>query len=290
MSAAASTEPRTAFVLSGGGSLGAIQAGMLIELLDSGVVPDLVVGVSAGAINGAFIAFDPTPRTAAAMAELWMRVRTRDVLGARWRLALGLLGLRGHLADAGPLRALLARELPYRALEQTRVPLHVVAADQSTGAEVVISRGDVVDAIVASAAIPGVFPPVARDGRLLVDGAVAAGTPVATACRLGATRVFVLPCGFTCVSAAVPRHAIARAMHAITLIGAQRLRAEHAYWCERAQLRVVPPLCPLTRSSYDYSGARDMVGAARASTRRWLAAGGLDSAEFPHELEEHSHP
>jgi NTE family protein len=276
-------------VLAGGGSLGAVQAGMLIEIVAAGVRPDLVVGVSAGAINGAFFAFDPTAGMVERMADLWRRVRTRDVLSPGWGTVLGFLGLRNYLVRPDGLRRLLERELPYRDFAAARVPLHVVAADQRTGAEVLLSAGALVESILASAAIPGVFPPVQVGGRTLVDGVVAAGTPIATACRLGASRLIVLPCGFTCIEDAVPRHPVGRAMHAITLLGARQLRQDYAHYSDRADIQVVPPLCPLSQSSYDYSQGAALIEAARLSTRRWLDAGGLGRREFPHELEIHTH-
>lgn len=279
----------TAFVLAGGGSLGAVQAGMLLELLADEVRPDLVVGVSAGALNGAFLAHDPSLAGAEHIARLWRRVSTREALGLSWRSLLGLVGLQGHLADGRGLRALLERELPYRTFDAARVPLHILAADESTGDEVLLSEGDVLQAVLASTAIPGVFAPVTLRGRRLVDGGVAAGTPIATAARLGATRLIVLPCGFTCVQKAVPRHALGRAMHAIALLGARQLRRDFEHYAGQLALRLVPPLCPLETSSYDYSRGDALIAAARQSTRRWLDAGGLQNEGFPHELQIHSH-
>jgi NTE family protein len=281
---------RIAFVLAGGGSLGAIQVGMLTELARASVRPDLIVGVSAGALNGAFLAFDPSRAMIERMAGIWSRVRTRDVIGLSLGSVLGILGLRGHLADSHGVRQLLERELPYRQFDGARVPLYIVAADQRTGDEVLLSSGELVTAVLASTAIPGVFPAVPLGGRMLVDGVVATGTPIATAVRLGATRLFVLPCGFTCVEKAVPRHPIGRAMHAIALLGARQLRQDFAYHKERARLHLVPPLCPLAQSSYDYSQGAALIAAARESTRRWLDEGGLDRSEFPHELVPHGHP
>ena len=280
---------KTAFVLAGGGSLGAVQAGMLLELIAEGVKPDLIVGVSAGALNGAFLAFDPSPSTAENIAGLWRRVTTREALGLTWRSLLGLVGLRGHVADSRGVRAILERELPYRTFDAARVPLYVVAADEASGAEVLLKEGSVLDAVLASTAIPGVFAPVTINGRRLVDGVVAAGTPIAAAARLGAHRLVVLPCGFTCVQKAVPRHAIGRAMHAITLLGARQLRQDFEHYADRVKLRLVPPLCPLQHSSYDYSNGAELIAAARQTTRRWLDEGGLDREGFPHELLVHSH-
>jgi NTE family protein len=289
--AAMVSEGRTeaAFVLAGGGSLGAVQAGMLLELIAAGVQPDLIVGVSAGALNGAFLASDPSNSTVERIAELWRRVSTREALGLGWRSLLGLVGLRECLADASGIRRILERELPCRDFGATRVPLHIVAADQTTGAEVVLNKGSVLDAVLASTAIPGVFAPVTIGGRSLVDGVIAAGTPIATAARLGATRLIVLPCGFTCVEKAVPRHALGRAMHAITLLGARQLRQDFEHFAGRVRLTLVPPLCPLQYSSFDYSHGASLIETARASTRRWLDSGGLEHSGFPDQLVVHSH-
>jgi NTE family protein len=283
------SEERITFVLAGGGSLGAVQAGMLAELLANGVRPDLIVGVSAGALNGAFLAHDPSSTMVERMAALWASVRTRDVLGFSFGTLLGLIGLRDYLAGSEGVRRLLERELPYRTIESTKVPFHVVATEQHSGDEVVLSAGDVVQAVLASTAIPGVYAPVPIGGRLLVDGVVGSGTPIATAVRLGATRIIVVPCGFTCVQRAVPRHPIGRAMHAFALLGARQLKSDFAIYADRATLRLVPPLCPLAQSPYDYSQGAALIAAARQSTRRWLDAGGLDRDEFPPELVVHSH-
>jgi NTE family protein len=283
------SDQTTAFVLAGGGSLGAVQAGMLAELTAAGVRPDLIVGVSAGALNGAFFAYDPSESTVERISGLWRRVTTREALGLSWRSVLGLLGLKGHMADSRGVQGILERELPYRRFDATRIPLYIVAAEESTGAEVVLNDGDVVEAVLASTAIPGVFAPVTIDGRRLVDGVVAVGTPIATAARLGASRLIVLPCGFTCVDSAVPRHALGRAMHAINLLGARQLRQDFAHYADRLALRLVPPLCPLRHSSYDYSRGAVLIDAARASTRRWLDQGGLDRGIFPDQLMVHSH-
>jgi NTE family protein len=262
---------------------------MLVELARASVRPDLIVGVSAGALNGAFLAFDPSIEMVERMADIWSRVRTRDVIGLSVGSLLGIVGLRGYLANSRGLQRLLERELPYRQFEGARIPLHVVAADQRTGDEVLLSKGELVAAVLASTAIPGVFPAVSIDGRLLVDGVVATGTPISTAVRLGATRLIVLPCGFTCVESAIPRHPIGRAMHAITLLGARQLRQDFARYRENARLHLVPPLCPLAQSSYDYSHGASLIAAARESTRRWLDGGGLDRSEFPSQLEMHVH-
>ncbi len=279
----------TALVLTGGGSLGAVQVGMLRELMSSGLRPDLIVGVSAGALNGAFLAEDPGVDTLDRMVALWTRVTTRQILGLSWRSLWALAGLSGHVADSRGLRQLLARELRSRSFADLKVPLHVVGAELVSGEGVVLSAGSLADAVLASTAIPGVFPPVPIDGRLLVDGAIAHESPIPVAIRLGATRVIVAPCGFPCAGAQVPGHALGRAMHAITLLGCRQLRQDFERYSSSIEICVVPPLCPLAQSTYDYSRGADLVRRARESTSAWLADGGLSRFDFPGALLPHRH-
>jgi NTE family protein len=279
----------TALVMAGGGSLGAVQAGMLAELESAGVRPDFIVGVSAGAINGAFYASQPGAEGVARMIALWSRLSTREVLGLGWRSALGLLGLQDHVADPGWLRRLLSNQLRGPSFTDLALPLHVVCAEQATGAEVVLSDGDVVSAVLASAAIPGVFPAVRVGDRALVDGAIAANTPIATAVRLGAQRLVVLPTGFACAAKPVGRRPIARAMHAVSLLTARQLRQDFERYAPSVEIRMAPPLCPLEFSSYDYSHGAELIARSRSATRAWLDAGGLEREVFPHELNLHAH-
>jgi NTE family protein len=262
---------------------------MLLELMSAGVRPDLIVGVSAGALNGAFLALDPGLQTVERMAQLWSDMTTREVLGLSWRSLLGLVGLRDHVASPQGLRSFLKRELGYRFFRESAIPLHVVCAELVTGREIVISQGDVTEAVLASTAIPGVFPPVDYEGRTLVDGAVAGCTPIAVAAALGATRVIVLPCGFACAQNVVSRRALGRAMHAITLLGAGQLRRDFEHYSRSLVMRIAPPLCPLSQSSYDYSNGAALIAQARASTRLWIEGGGLECGDFPDQLTIHSH-
>ncbi len=168
----------TAFVLAGGGSLGAVEVGMLQALVEAGIAPDLVVGASVGAVNGVYFAAVPDAGGVARLAAIWRRIGRGDVFPVSvTRSIRALLGGSNSLVSPNGLRGLLEEHLPCGALEHTAVPVHVVATDFVSDEEVVPSRGSAVEAVLASAAIPAVFPPVARDGRQLVDGGVANNTP-----------------------------------------------------------------------------------------------------------------
>jgi NTE family protein len=126
------------------------------------IASDLIVATSAGAINGAFIA---SPANLCAL-KLFTGL-------------LGLLGTQRHLISDDGLRGLIGRHLQWSALEQTGIPLHVVAVELLSGEQVRLSRGLLLDAVLASSAIPGVFPPVSWEERTLIDGGDANNTPVA---------------------------------------------------------------------------------------------------------------
>lgn len=282
--------PGLAFVLAGGGSLGAIQIGMLEALLEAGAHPHLVVGASVGTVNGSLLAAQPDAEGVARLRTIWTRVRRRDVFPwSPWGSVLSFLSWRNHLIDPGGLRRILERSLPYRRLEETRVPFHVVTTDVLSGLEVVLSRGPVVEAVLASSAIPGVFPPVARDGRCLVDGGVASNTPISAAFALGARRMIVLPTGFACRLERPPRSALGMALQGLNLLIARQLLVDLHRFAPRAELHVVPPPCPIDRSPVDFDDAAELMDLAATTTRAWIADGGLSSTALPGSLEAHRH-
>jgi NTE family protein len=280
-------DKKTAFVLAGGGSFGAVQVGMLRELLAKGVKPDLVVGSSVGAINGAHLAGSPTPEGIARLEAIWRGLTRHEVFPFTLRSLVGLIGRRNYMVDPRGVRRLLEEHLPYRELERALVPLHVVATDVLGGAVVRLSAGPVVDAVLASCAIPAAFPPVRVGEHYLMDGAVASNTPVRVAIELGATRLVVLPTGYACALEAPPRSAIGTMLHAITLLTAHQLVTELERHCTDAEIVTVPPLCPLAVSPYDFSHGGELIERAAAQTRRWLDQGGMAKHAIPGALRPH---
>jgi NTE family protein len=187
----------TAFVLSGGGSLGAVQVGMLHALRERGVRPDLLVGTSAGAVNALWVAHHGmSVGSLNRLAGIWTRLRRKDVFPVRPKaVAHGIVGRASAVLSSDRLGALVEAHAGIGDLGDADIPVHLLATDLLSGGCVAISVGPVGDAVRASAAIPGVFPPVWLDGRWLVDGAMAANAGVSQAVRLGATVVYVLPTG-----------------------------------------------------------------------------------------------
>ncbi len=263
---------------------------MLQVLIEAGISPDLVVGASVGAINGVHFAAEPGARGVARLAEIWRQIGLGDVFPVSpTRSIRALLGGGNSLVSPNGLRRLLEEHLPCETLEEAAIPVHVLATDFVTGAEVVLSRGSAVEAILASTAIPAVFPPVELGGTLLVDGGIANNTPVSAAVNLGAGLVIVLPTGLSCHADPVPRSAIGVALHALNLLIARQLVTDVQRLDGEVELHVVPPLCPLARWPYDFADTDELIERAAKSTRSWLERGGLEDGAIPGELQPHFH-
>lgn len=285
----AATARKTAFVLAGGGSFGAIQVGMLQSLAAHGVTADLVVGSSVGALNGAFYAGDPSVEGMARLADIWRGLKRNDVFPVTWRAVLGFLWRRDFLISHSGVRKLIDDHIPFRRLEAAPLPVHVVTTDIITGDSVVFSEGPTSEAIVASTAFPGAFSPIHYKDYYLADGAISSNTPVRVAVAKGARRLIVLPTGHACANDAPPVGAVANALHALTLLIARQLVNELENLSPEIEYYVVPPLCPLVGSPYDFTRTADHIERAVRSTDAWLAQNGLEKREIPHELRPHDH-
>ena len=188
----------TAFVLGGGGVLGAVEVGMLRALFEAGVTPELVLGTSVGALNGALVARDPTPNVVEKLDELWKGVgesrgsgySERALPAVRRAVATGT-----HIYSAKPMRQRLEEELGDIRFEDLACRFQVCAASIERAAEHWFDSGRVVDAVVASAAVPGLLPPAKVGDEHYLDGGIVNSIPLARAVKLGADRVFVLQVG-----------------------------------------------------------------------------------------------
>jgi NTE family protein len=259
-----------AFVLSGGASLGAVEVGMLAALRERGIRPDLIVGTSVGALNAAWLAGHPDAPIDD-LAEVWKGLHRSDVFPADPRRGLlALAGRRPSLFDEGPLRSLIERHLTFSRLEEAPTPLHVVAVEVLTGREVLLSAGPAVDSVLASAALPAFFEPVEIGGVPYMDGGVGNNTPISHAVALGVDLVWVLSAGSACALTEPPANALAMALHALNLLLHKQLVVDVERYEPLVELRVLPPLCPLTVSPVDFSHSAELIERAYSASTRWL--------------------
>ena len=186
----------TAFVLGGGGMLGAAEVGMLRALFEREIHPDLIVGTSVGAINGAFIASDPTPSAVERLRALWVELARDGIFAGSVLARVGtLVRTRTHLHPREPLRDLLTAHLPVQTFAELEIPFQCVAASIERAAEHWFTDGDLIEAVLASSAVPGLLPPVEIDGEHYLDGGLVHSIPVGRAVALGAETIYVLHVG-----------------------------------------------------------------------------------------------
>jgi NTE family protein len=184
-----------AFVLGGGGILGASEVGMLAALFDADILPDLVVGTSVGAINGAAVAAEPAPATIDRLTDLWSKLGVSDVFAGGPARRLATVVQHGHLHSNAPLRALLRTHLPAEPIEDLPVRFQCVAASIERAAAHWFDRGPLVEAVLASCAVPALLPPVRIGEEHFIDGGIVDSNPVGRAVELGAHTVYVLHVG-----------------------------------------------------------------------------------------------
>jgi NTE family protein len=255
-------------VLPGGGALGASQVGMLRALCEVGVVPDLVVGTSVGALNAVVFATEPTLAGIDRLAALWCRLRRRDIAGVRVRqLVRAVAGTADGLLSAEPLANLFSDYVAAR-LDDTVIPAHVVATDVESGAAVVLSSGHTQRALLASAAFPGLYPSVVVEGTRLVDGGIAADVPIRQAEALGADVCYVLP-------AAVGTDAQHRGRGPVAMVHrsvAQILDTASRREIEKASGRVyvLPTAFSSTSNIFDFRHSGRLIEDGHRLARRWL--------------------
>jgi NTE family protein len=245
---------------------------MLRALTEMGIQPGLLIGASVGAINAAWMGGRPSHAGAQELAEIWLGLRRQDVFPiSPWSGARGLIGRSNHVIPNASLRTLLEKHIPYRRLEEAQMPVHIITTELKTGRAFDISSGPAVPALLASTAIPGVFPPVTIGSRTLVDGGIASHTPIAAAIELGAKRIYVLPVSYTWLNQE-PTHALGMALHALARFVEQKVDIEVAANKDVADIHVLvaadlPPVSPA-----DFSRTKELIERGYKSTLRYLDA------------------
>ena len=231
-----------AFVLGGGGVLGAGEVGMLRALLEAGIAPDLVVGTSVGALNGAFLAAEPTVGTTLRLAELWRQLSAEGgVFSGSIAQRVGTAVRSGtHVHRRGPLRQLLADHLPVERIEDLAVPFQCVAASIERAAEHWFDSGSLSDAVMASAAVPGLLAPVRIGDEHFLDGGLVNSIPVSRAVELGARTVYVLQVGRIERPLTVPTRPWEVALVAFEIARRHRFAADMARLPQDVVVHVLP--------------------------------------------------
>lgn len=271
-------DPKTAFVLGGGGVLGATQVGMLRALFDNGIRPDLVLGTSIGSINGAFVAADPTSATADRLAQIWRSIRDEgDFQENPLKQAARAAKSRTHFMSNRPLRRLIEEHLDVRLIEDLAVPFQCVAAHIESSKARWFTSGPIAPALLASCAVPGMFAPVEIDGQHFLDGGLVHSIPVGRALALGATEVYVLQVGRVEQSLQVPTKPWEVAAVAFEIARRHRYHEEIDAVPDDVILHVLPsgsastPAISLTQSSAARMEAR--AEQAYAASTAYLESG-----------------
>ncbi len=231
-----------AFVLSGGGPLGALQVGALHALFERDIRPDLAVGTSVGALNATWLAMNPTSAGVANLETSWREMKEGDLFpGGRFKASWARMLVKGNrVFENSGLRRTIGKTLGPARFEDAQIPLAVTATELETGAEMLFTSGPVLEPLLASTAMPGIFPPVEIDGRVYIDGGVANNVPIAPAAGLGAKTIYVM----NSTSHTRQRRPLNRPMdyllHAFTLARAQRLALEQVYLADKVKLVMLP--------------------------------------------------
>jgi NTE family protein len=275
----ATKRPKTAFVLGGGGNLGAVQVGMLQALLDRGIVPDVVVGCSVGSLNGAAIAGNPTSEGAEHLGNVWSALDGTDIFSGSNLSSIWSLVRRGpSLSTNEGLRRLLRDASPITSFEEAVVPLHVVATSLATGDERWFTSGSIVDPILASAALPAVFPPIAIDGELHVDGAVVNNVPISRAAAVGAERVYVCHVGNFSRPRSDPKRPIDVLLQSFSIARNHRFQSEATRRWPDIELIVLPGVDPGKLGRNDFRRTGELIRRGRESAGDFLDRADATSA------------
>jgi NTE family protein len=261
-----------AFVLSGGGNLGALQIGMLRALAERDVSPDLVVGCSVGAINGAALAEDPTLAGVARLERLWGELVGKDLMPRNVLPRAVALARRGEaIHDNDGLRRALESQLRARTFEELAVPFQCVATDVDGVREVWFSSGPLIDPILASAALPAVYPAVAIDGVRYLDGAIVNDVPMGRAVELGARTVYILQVGAFSRPRREPRRPLDVAVQSYWIARHHRFKRELAAMPVDVDVHLLPTGQTPTMRYDDFTRSAELVTLAYEASSDYLA-------------------
>ena len=273
---------KIAFVFSGGISLGAVQVGMARALFEYGHFPDFCVGTSVGAINAAYLCGNPTLEGVSELERIWLLVRRRDIFPiGLLNSIIRILRKKNYLVSPRGLRKILRRNIRYATLADAKIPCLLITTDVLTDEQVVLTSGNVVEAVMASAALPGVYPPVETAGRTLIDGAISANTPLSVAADHGAQEIFILPAGYPGTLDKAPADIIGMFSHSLNILIGQQFLHDVEEHRRDVAVHILPPLLQENSLVYDFARTGEFLSQAYLGTKRWLEAGGLERFGVP---------
>jgi NTE family protein len=261
-----------AFVLGGGGVLGAVEVGMVRALFRAGYRPDLVVGTSIGAVNGALVAADPTESVTERLVRLWTSPEAATVYGDSIGRQMRRFAARTHLHSPLPLRRLLESELGEAStFADLKIPFRCCAASIERAAEHWFDAGPLVDAVLASSSVPGLLPPMQIGGEHFVDGGIVNSVPIGEAVRIGAKLIFVLQVGRIERPLTVPRRPWEVAQVAFEIARRHRFARDLATLPDDVRVHVLPTGGGESRDDSPWA-YRDLGAVGRRISRAYTAS------------------
>ncbi|QEE17933.1 patatin-like phospholipase family protein [Promethearchaeum syntrophicum] len=284
-------EPKTAFVFSGGASLGAVEVGMLKAIVEEGHTADMVFGTSVGSLNGALYAFDPTIEGVKKLEEIWRKIKTFDVFSPSVITPIKNIATFGqYLISPKNIKKLILENINYSRIEQTKIPLFITATDINTGDEIVLNKGLILEALLASIGIPGLFQPQRMGHRLLVDGGLVNNSPISSAVKLGADKVVVFPIGFPYTPNQEPKNLTEILIRTFIYLLNRQLSADYHLYKDKVQLIIIPPPENIDVGPHDFSKSDILIDRSYQNTKQWLMKGGYYdlTSEYKHPGDIHS--
>lgn len=266
----------SALILCGGGSRGAMEVGFYQALTEQGIRLDLILGASIGALNGAYIAGGMPPEK---LAQLWRDFRRNKALRPNWRW-LAHPRREAGLFTLDPLRKLLRRTLPATRFEDLAIPLSVVTTDLECGDATYWRHGDLIEPIIASLSLPGIFPPVTVGGYRHVDGGLANNVPLDKAIALGARTIYMIQCVCAERCPMPPRGLVDLITRGFSIALDGKYRADLERFQHQAQIHVVRPQLPREIGLLDFRHSAELIEAAYRQTLQHFAGSGPEK-EIP---------
>jgi NTE family protein len=270
-----SFNPQTAFVFSGGASLGAIEAGALKAIVENGIQADMVLGTSVGSLNGTMYAYDPTMKGIAFIEKIWRNIKVWNVFTPSPITPVVNITTAGlYLISPKNIRKLITENIPFTRIEETKLPLYIIGTDIKSGEEVVFNKGLALEALMSSVCIPGVFPPQTMSNRMLVDGGVLNNAPISTAVRLGAERIVIFPIGVPS-SDQEPKNVTEILIRSFIYLLNRQLTTDIQLYKKKVELIIIPPPDRIDVGPHDFSKSGKLIDQSYEKAIEWLNKDGF---------------